>query len=87
MYKPEMHPEKSRFLMTVRNLHFKSAPKMIPLPVTVREPAPLFPCGAQSRKGEPPSNLSRSAEGNWCVWQFGMLVSLTFTYQACCPMG
>lgn len=60
---------------------------MIPLPVTVREPAPLFPCGAQSRKGEPPSNLSRSAEGNWCVWQFGMLVSLTFTYQACCPMG
>lgn len=54
MYKPEMHPEKSQFLMTVRNLRFKSAPKMIPLPVTVREPAPLFPCGAQLMKGEPP---------------------------------
>lgn len=67
MYKPQMHPEKSGFLVTVRNLHFKLAPKMIPLPVTIREPAPPFPCGAQSMKGEPPGNLCHSAEGNWCV--------------------
>lgn len=39
MYKPQIHPEKSGFLLTVRNLHFKLAPKMIPLPVTIREPA------------------------------------------------